>query len=330
MLEREPLDAEVLEDAHQHQDLVGAVAVAVDEHVAGEDVREGLQAAVDGRQGAACLLRLSLRGAVGAGLGERLAVDLLDAHPRRRADAAAPAVDARRVLAEGELDGARGALEQEPVRVQRAPAELDGLVLAADGVRRAVHGVDGRHAARQRAVDADVRRVERVAHLDLGHDRVAGLVHRRQRDVAVRVDDAGRDVAAGHVDHRHAARRLQALPDPGDLAVRDQDVGVLQRPAGDRVDGAAAQQHAAAGVRRGQVERRLCRRGDGEEREEKGADHRGTRYEVQGTGRQSGLRVPGTLYPVSRPKGATRAGACRSSGRPPARRRRRCRRRRRR
>ena len=143
VLERLDGDAEGLARPHEHQDLIGAVAVAVDVHVAADDAREDLEAQIPARRDRILSAALGLlvggpsRG-VPLGLPEGPVVDGLDAHPRGREAAPVPPVGALGVLAEGELDALAGALEQQLVRAVGVPAQLDDGVPAPDRVGRAV------------------------------------------------------------------------------------------------------------------------------------------------------------------------------------------------
>jgi hypothetical protein len=65
----------------------------------------------------------------------------------------------------------------------------------------------------------------------------------------VRVDDPGHHELARGIDHGGAGRRLQALADARDLAVLQQQVGVLQRPLRDGEDGGVLDQRRATGRR---------------------------------------------------------------------------------
>src|SRR5262245_45961765 len=74
--------------------------------------------------------------------GERIADDVLDAHPRRRISRGASALASAGassgplgVFAEGEFDSGHRALECEVLRARLAPPQLDDVVLAADRIR---------------------------------------------------------------------------------------------------------------------------------------------------------------------------------------------------
>src|SRR5690606_37438935 len=81
---------------------------------------------------------------------ERVADDVLDAHPGERITprAAAPSsLDVLRVLAERELDPRHRPFEEQFFSLLRPPAQLDHGVLAADRVGAAVEDVRGRETA---------------------------------------------------------------------------------------------------------------------------------------------------------------------------------------
>ena len=118
VLERRDLEAHLLGQADQHQDLVGAIAVRVDEALALEhlDQRLELQIAPRRQRGSAGLVLLVvLPGLLVRGARERVADHVLDAHARRRIAARAGRPGRwrmLRVLAERELDARHRALEE--------------------------------------------------------------------------------------------------------------------------------------------------------------------------------------------------------------------------
>ncbi len=82
----------------------------------------------------------------------------------------------------------------------------------------------GGHASGQRAIDGLVLVIEGVNHHHLRGDRAGGFVHIViERDVRVRVDDAGSEIFPSRIDDRRAGRRIYVLTDRGDLAVFDVD-----------------------------------------------------------------------------------------------------------
>src|SRR5690606_36775963 len=107
--------------------------------------------------------------------------------------------------ADRELDALRRTLEDQALAVS-APAELDDGAPVADRVRAAVQDVHGGDAARERAVDADVVRVEHALDPDHRADADRTLLDRAGGEVRVRVDDAGGDVHPGRVHDGLAAR----------------------------------------------------------------------------------------------------------------------------
>ncbi len=128
--------------------------------------------------------------------------------------------------------------------------------------------VGGRQPAREIAINADVGGVEHVVHADHRADGRAPLVDRIIGDVRMGVDDARRDVLAGHVDHLRIGRDRHVGADRGDFSVPDDDGAVRDRAFRDRVHRTAAQRDHARlrgltvhSSRRGQPQ---CRR-DGQD-----------------------------------------------------------------
>ena len=114
MLEGGDFEPLLLGQAREHQDLVSAVAVNVNGARAGQQLGQGFQAEVAAAGGG----RL---GAVVAGLRKGVQQQLLYAHARLRVAVAAAEVALLDVLAQRELDGGRGLLEQQG-RCALAPA----------------------------------------------------------------------------------------------------------------------------------------------------------------------------------------------------------------
>ena len=240
VLQRPDPEPEVFRDPQQHQDLVGAVRVGVNEDVARQDLGQRFEPEVAPR----CQQVLAARsrrlvlvpvGLVLPGVGEALAQCELDAHPGARV---AP-IDAGnrrttrpcRVLAECELHAPGHAAEQQFVG-RLAPAHLQDGVLAADGVRRSVQHIDRRDTAGQCPEDRLVTMVDDVDDPDLWRDRVHAFVAAPlDRHVRVGVEEAGCDPHAGGVDFPRPGRHhdLGVRPDGGDRAILDDD-----GPAGDR------------------------------------------------------------------------------------------------
>ena len=248
VLERRDLEAHLVRDAQQHQDLVIPVGVRVHEAPAFEDLDERIELQIAPRRQHVLAVRLPavvvLPGLlVGPGAREGVANHVLDALARRRVAARARPL-ARpgplRVLAERELDARHRAVEDELLGLRLAPAQLDDRVGATDRVRAPVQHVGDRQAAGQVAVDVDVGRIEHIP--DAGHraDGRAALVDVVGRDVRVRVDDARRDEQAGGVDHLGVGRDLDVGADGGDLAVAHEHGAVGDGAAGHRQDGGAA------------------------------------------------------------------------------------------
>ena len=133
------------------------------------------------------------------------------------------------VFAERELDPRRRPLELHLLG-ERAPPELDDLVLAADGVGRSVQDVGRGQPAGEFPVDSDVVGVDDVGDAHLGRDRLARLVHAPRRGgVRVAVDEPGGDVLALPVDDRRAGGNGERFPDLYDFALLHQHVAGLDR-----------------------------------------------------------------------------------------------------
>src|SRR4029077_13130440 len=93
-------------------------------------------------------------------------------------------------------------------------------------------------AAGQRAIDRFVAVVKRVAHHHLRGDRAGGLVYVIiERDVRVRIDDAGHHELAGSVDHHGAGGRIYALADRGNLSVVNVNAAIFDLAVSDGQDG---------------------------------------------------------------------------------------------
>jgi hypothetical protein len=251
VLQRRDLETELVGDAQEHEDLVGAIGMRVHQPLAFENLDERLELQIPPRRDdlfARLLAPIVVLPVLLVCLGadERVADDVLDAHARagiagrrssRRAGAAAAALG---IFAERELDARHRALEDEVLRTGLAPAQFDHLILAANRVGAAVEHVRDRQAAGEVAVDVDVGRREHV--LDPGHraHRRAPFVDRVGGDVRVAVDDARRDELAGGVDDLGAGGNGDVRADCRHLAVAQDDRSVLNRPLGDGENRSAA------------------------------------------------------------------------------------------
>ncbi len=244
VLERRDLEAHLVGDADHHQNLVRAVRVTVDEPFAFENLDERVELQIAfGRQhvGVLRLLRLVVlpRLLVHLRARERVAHDVLHALARRRIPPRSGTGLLTRplhVFAERELDAGQRAFEHQIFAPRLAPPQLDDDGLAADRVGAAVQDVRHREPAGEVAIDADVGRIEHVAHPGhRAHGRRA-LVDRVVGDVRVGVDDARRDELAGAVIDVGARRNRRVGADGGDLAVAHDDGAVGNRAACDGHD----------------------------------------------------------------------------------------------
>src|ERR1019366_2541701 len=101
---------------------------------------------------------------------------------------------ALRVLAQRELDARRGPGENHFLRAL-APPHLQRQRLPADRVGRTVQDVGGGHAARQRAVDRDVVRVDDIPDVHHRGNRNTAFVDAAVAgDVRVAIDDTGDEI----------------------------------------------------------------------------------------------------------------------------------------
>ena len=91
-----------------------------------------------------------------------------------------------------------------------------------------------RHAASQCSIDRDVLWNEHIFNLRHGGDRKRALIDRVKHRVRVAIDDAGRNILARRIDHTCTCRCIEAFADLCDLAVLDEDVGVLESAANRR------------------------------------------------------------------------------------------------
>ncbi len=218
--------ADLAGEAQHRQDVVGAVRVVVDDAAPGEHVEEGVVA----ETAVGSLARIAPCGVDAASIGAGAVVE--GAHEGGLAGAGAgEGRVSDGVGAVGHLhpaaDVAHGIGAEEQVFHARGVAtELEIQRLATHQVPRAGHRVDGRDAARARAVDRGRARVEGVEepHVRVGRRRPVAAV--AAADVRVRVDDAGEDDAPAHVDplgargNRHRARGADGHDPP---ALHDDD-----------------------------------------------------------------------------------------------------------
>ena len=122
----------------------------------------------------------------------------------------------------------RGAPGKQHGVASGAVLVLDDDGLSANHVGGAVQQQRSGHAAGQRAIDGLVLIVEGIQHHHLRRDRAGGFVDVVvERDMRVRIDDAGRQIFSAGVDHGRRRRRIHVLADGGDFAVLDIDAAVL-------------------------------------------------------------------------------------------------------
>ncbi len=131
VLEGPDRKTELFGQPDEHQNLILAVAVDVDDALALEDLERGIQAQV---------APLAPRTLVVACRHEGVAHDLLHAHPRLRVASGFIITPIRLldVLSEGELDTWLCPGECEALGIAAPPAQFDDLVLPPHRVRRAV------------------------------------------------------------------------------------------------------------------------------------------------------------------------------------------------
>ena len=268
VLEGADLKAELLGDAAEHEDLVLAVGVAVDESVAGEDLGESFEFEVAGeveyfasKHSSFFVLFLSrdpvsmfistilakcfisgfyriLNDCVLTGFGEAVAHGGFDAHAGLgvAGGVVVAPVGLFDIFAQRELDAGLCALEVHVLWFGTAPAEFDGFGLSAHRVCRAVEELCGGEPAGEFAVEADVSRVEGVFDAALGGDGLSGFVDAEAEEtgVGVGVDEAGGDVFASGVDGEiDGDLWIGTGSELADLAVADDDPCVFE----DAVDG---------------------------------------------------------------------------------------------
>ena len=256
VLERLHPHAVFLGRAQQHQDLVAAIAVAVDLDRAVEDAGQGLEPQVDARAaGRACAASLVFSALLvrrptsrdrpvpprrHVSITASTPIRVLGNRPRRPRD----------VLAQGELHPLRPVADDQ-VAARLAVSQLDDGILAADRVGRPVEQPGRRRPAGQRPVDRDVVARDHVLDPDLGHDRQAPLVDAPlDGDVRVRVDDPGHRDQPGASMTVTPAGAVTSCADRLDLAVLDQDRALGDRPLGHGQDRGVLDQDVAAGVDR--------------------------------------------------------------------------------
>ena len=233
MLEGRDIELPLAREAHEHQDLVGAVAVHVHAALALQHLHQGLELQVAARLGPARGgpggTPRAPAGGVFLGRGKAVLQHLLDAHARGRVARAGAEVRALDVFTQRELDAGLRAFEDQRLRIA-APAQLDDLALPADGVGRTVQHVGRGQAAGELAVDRHVGGVQHIGHAHFGGDGVAELVDAaRHRDMRVGVDEAGREVLAAGVNELGTGRRREVAAHRRDAAGAHQHVGLRQR-----------------------------------------------------------------------------------------------------
>ena len=190
VLQRRHLEAHVVGEAEQHQDLVGAIRVGVHEPLALEDLDQRLELQIAARRGEVLagflapvvLLPLAL---IGLGPAERVANHELHAGSRNRVAARTGLAELAHVLgvlAERELDAGHRALEHQ-ASGRFAPPQLDHLVLPANRVGAAVQHVGRGEPAGEVAIDVDVGRIEHVFDARHRAHRRPALVDRVGADV---------------------------------------------------------------------------------------------------------------------------------------------------
>ncbi len=196
MLQRLHPEPELLRQANQRQELVGAVAVRRNEQLLVQDVENRLRPKVTAGWNplAVGLPPLPLALVVPSG-HEVVADDLLSSH----AGIGVAPLTTLGVLAQCELHRPRRVLELEVLR-QGTPPHLHEHVLAPDGVGGTVLHVSRRQSAGELTVHPDVVVRHHVPHLHLGNDGEATLVHPTDSRMDVDVDQSRGHVLARGVD----------------------------------------------------------------------------------------------------------------------------------
>ena len=227
------MDIVAVGEVQEHEDLVAAVAMAMDLDGAVEDFRECFEAEVATGGGGriffifqafifcpeSLVVACFMEGPIDGGF---------DAH----AGVGEAACEAGDVFAEGEFDSLGGVGEDQGA-AWLSVAELDDGVLAADDVGGTVEEAGGGGAAGEGAEDVGVVAGDDVADADFGDDGeadfvdVSGDCHMR-----VGVDDSGHCHKAVGFDDGELVGRLEVGSDCGDFTILDEDGGTREGAEG--------------------------------------------------------------------------------------------------
>ena len=233
--------------------------MVLDQDLAFQRVGQRLHAQVTGLvlTGGALLL-------IFARLDPGLAIDRHIAHAGARL-APLGAIDTLGIFATGHLQAIGRAGEFHPLHGARLDILQDHAAAAEQIARPRQDLKRGDAAIGERATETGILRPDRMFGPDMGRDRRGHFIAVRMRipsrrgidaEMAVNVDDAGRHIFAGAVEHRDVGRdRRVRAADRGDLATRQEDDALVDPPALTIEDGRAADRRGDARI--GLVGRRI-------------------------------------------------------------------------
>jgi hypothetical protein len=231
VLERRDLEPELLGDAHGGENLIGPIAVTVDQALALQNFDKRVELEIAPRRLRRCARHcVGLRHsgstlAVGLRAPECVAHDLDHAHSRPRIARLALVVPVGLldVLAESELDARRGAGEEEVLRNGGSVTQLDDGVLSANRVAASVQDVCDGESTRKLAIQRNLRRIQDIGDADLARDRVGALIDvATDTGMAVRIDEPRCHELPVQLENDGTSRGLKGCADRGDLAILNQ------------------------------------------------------------------------------------------------------------
>ena len=235
VLKRSDLDAELIADANQCQDLVLAIAVAMDPPFATKDFGDGFEFKIPAGWESFVRGRPSFPVAVVFfGGQESASEDLFDTHPGLRVSGSVHIgpVALLDVFPQGEFDTCRGRLELK-VFVSVSPSEFDDLILSTDRIGRTVKDIGGRQAACELSVERDVFGIDKVPDTNLGGDGLGSLVDTAiGGHVGVAVDETRADFELGSIDDGRTGGYLKIDADGFDLPLPNDHVRIAKDSLG--------------------------------------------------------------------------------------------------